>query len=304
MKRKWMGAVVILVMFTLTPGAGAQDADLKARIEAFYAQGDSFVNGKNLEGIFSLLTDDYQEIRLGMNRRGLRNLLTTLFSSYEGIRTTTTPLEISRYGEFVRVLVGSRMLGKTAGTEWKEIASTSAMEYLRPDGNSFKTARSGEIDRTRLNLIKGRTYADPEAPFAVTAPQGWDIIPGVLPGLKGTVVVLAPDMSGMALMGYLKTPGISPQQAAEGDETLTRSLSQDTVYELYKSGPVAVGPYEGFETESRFHIPATGDRHRRRVYFKAHGSLYVLCFDALPSDRWDDVKDGFQSILASIKVED
>jgi len=299
------------MMFTLTPGAWAQDADLKAKVEAFYAKGDSFVNAKNLEGIFSLLADDYQMIFRGLDRKGLRTLLTTLFSSYEGIQTTSTPLEISRYGEFIKVLVGSKMMGKTADGEWKELSNNHAIEYLRPEGSSFKTARSGEIDITRLNLIKGQTYSDTEAPFAFAAPQGWEIIPSVQPGMKGTVVVLAPDMSSMALMGYLKIPGISAQQAVEGEETLTKSLSQNTVYELYKSGPVNVGPYEGFETESRFNIPNTGDRHRRRgdrhrrrVYFKAHGSLYVLCFDAIPFDKWDSVKDGFLSILASIKVED
>lgn len=304
MKSRWMGAVIILMMFTLMPGAWAQDAGLKAKVEAFYAQKDSFNNAKNLEGIFSLLADDYQVIKLGLDRKGLRNLLTTIFSSYEGIQTTSTPLEISRYGEFIKVLIGSKTLGKTADGEWKELSNNYAIEYLRPEGGSFKIARSGEIDKTRLNLIKGQTYSDTEGPFAFTAPQGWEIIPGVQPGMKGTVVVLAPDMSSMALMGYLKTPGISAQQAAEGDETLTKSLSQNTVYELYKSGPVKVGPYEGFETESRFNIPDAGDRHRRRVYFKAHGSLYVLCFDAIPFDKWDSVKDGFLSILASIKVED
>ena len=106
------------------------------------------------------------------------------------------------------------------------------------------------------------------------------------------------------MIGYVKAPGISAKQAAEGDEALGKNLSDKNAYQLIKSGPINVGLYKGYEIESKFFIPRDRERHRRRVYFKAGGLLYVLCFDAMPFKQWDSVKDGFQFILDSLKIED
>ena len=121
--------------------------------------------------------------------------------------------------------------------------------------------------------------------------------------MKGVVLALAPDRTSVTLFfGYLKIAGISAQAAIEGDEGLSEKLSKDGSYKLYKSGPITVGGHDGFMTESKFLLPTTQERHRLRVYFNANGALYLLCFDAIPYTQWDAVKDGFQSILDSIKV--
>lgn len=304
MKSKWVMAAVIALMCAGLSGAWAQDAGLKAQVEGFYEQVSSCYKAKDPEGILSLMTDDFQVIFSGLDRQAVRTQYKNLFTSFDDVQATLTPVEISRSGGFIRVVRDERILAKPADGEWKEIANKQVLDYLVQEGGSFKFARIADFDKTRAHSIHGQLYKDEQSGISLAAPAGWEIVPGVHPSMKGTVYILAPDRLSMALVGYLKTPGIGAQQAAEGDEQLTKALSKDTVYELYKSGPIQVGAHEGYEIESRFNIPNTQDRHRRRVYFKAQGSLYVVCFDAIPYHQWDTVKDGFQQILDSIKIDD
>jgi hypothetical protein len=285
-------------------GAWAQDAGLKAKVESFYDQINSCFKTKNAEGFVSLMTSDFTGIPSGQSREAVGNYIKTAFSSSDTFQSNYAPLEITQSGGFIKVLRDERILVKPENGDWKEVSNKQVMDYLLPEGSNLKLARSADIDKARLSYVNGQRYKDEQGSFSLSAPAGWDIIPGVHPTMKGTVLVLAPDQSSMALMGYLKTPGITAQQAVEGDEQLAKVLSKDSVYELYKSGPINLGAYEGFETESRFTIPSTQDRHRRRVYFKAHGSLYVIIFDAIPFSQWDSVRGSFQQILDSIKVED
>ena len=299
-----IGVIGVLAALAFAPGARAQDT--KAKIEAFYSRSDAMTNDKNLDGYIALMTDDYRIILSGVDREGTRSALQTLFSTYDEIRVQSTPLEISQYGELTRVLLSSNIRLKPANGEWTEISNYS-FDYLRSEGDSFKIARSVEVDKARLEFIKGQTYGDTETPFVFTVPSGWEIIPAVYPSpvMQRAVIVLPPDLKSMAVMAHVKIPGLSAQQVVESDEAVTRVLSKDSVYELYKSGPVSVGAHEGFEMESKIILPNTVDiRHRHRVYFKAHGTLYVLIFDAIPFTGWDEVKSGFQSILASINVDD
>ena len=299
-----IGVIGVLAALAFAPGARAQD--IKAKLEAFYSRSDAMTNDKNLDGCISLMTDDYRIILSGVDREGTRSALQTVFSTYDEIQVQSTPLEISQYGEFTRVLLNSNIRLKPANGEWTEISNYS-FDYLRPEGDSFKIARSVEVDKARMDFIKGETYGDTETPFVFTAPRGWEIIPAVYPTppMQGAVLVMSPDLNSMAFMAYVKMPGLSVQQVAESDEAVTKILSTDSVYELYKSGPVNVGAHEGFETESKIILPGNADiRHRHRVYFKARGTLYVLMFDAIPFNKWDEVKEEFKSILASINVDD
>jgi len=305
MKIRLAATIGVLAAFFFTSFARAQD--LRAKIEAFYSQSDSVTNDKDLDGCVSLLTEDYRILLSGMDREGARNTTKSVMSSYEEIQMQSTPLEISQYGEFIKVLVHSKVRVKTKDGDWADLVEIHSFDYLRYEGGSLKAARSVEIDKTRLDFIKGQTYGDADAPLAFTAPNGWGIIPVAYPSpaMKGAVLVLPPDLNSMAFAAYLKAPGISAKQAVESDEAVTKALSKDSVYELYKSGTVDIGSYEGFETESKFILPNNVDiRHRHRVYFKAHGNLYVLFFDAIPFTRLNEVKEGFQSILTSVKVDD
>jgi hypothetical protein len=304
MRSKWMVVGCTILIFACLSGAWAQDAGLKAKVDMFYDQMNSCFKTKSAEGFVSLLTNDFTAIPSGQNREAASSYIKTAFSSSDLFQAAYSPLEITQSGGFIKVLRDERILVKPADGDWKEVSNKQAFDYLLPEGGNLKLARTADIDKTRLSFISGQMYKDAQALFTLSAPEGWEIIPGVHPTMKGTVLVLAPDRSSMAMIGYLKTPGITAQQAVEGDDQLAKMLSKDSVYELYKSSPFNMGAYEGFESESRFTIPSTQDRYRRRVYFKAHGSLYVICFDAIPFSQWNSVKNGFQQILDSIKVED
>jgi hypothetical protein len=304
MKSKWIVATGIVLMFACLSGTWAQDAGLKAKVAAFYNQVNACYQTKNLEGYLSLMTEDFQIIMAGLDREGARSYLKSLFASYDQFQAAYTPLEITQSGRYIRVIREEKIQGKSVNGDWKEVSNKQMLDYLVQEGSSFKFARTTDFDKTRMNTISGQMYKDEQSGLSLTAPDGWEIIPGMHPSMKGTVFIMAPDKLSMALIGYVKIPGITAQQAAEGDEQLAKVLTKDGVYELYKTGPIHVGSYEGFEIESRFNIPNAQDRHRRRVYFKAQGSLYVMCFDAIPFSQWDNVKVGFQQILDSLRIEE
>ena len=283
----------------------AQDnASLKAKVQEFYDQESSLVQTKNFDGLMSLVSEDFQVIMSGLDREGIKNMVKAGLSPYDEIQMTYAPLEIVASGRFIRVLRNGKMMARSAGAEWKEVSNKPEFDYLVQEGSSLKIARTADVDKSRLSYINGSTYKDEEGEFSFAVPEGWEIIPWIHPTMKGSVLALAPDKTSTALMGYVKTPGLTAQQVAEGDENLAKMLSKAETYQLYKSGAITFKGQEAFEIESRFNILNAQDRYRRRVYFKAHGSLYVLCFDAIPYTQWDSVKDGFQQILDSIKVED
>ncbi len=297
----WVG--FIFLFSCLSVGRAQDRAGLEAKIQKYYSQTGSYAEAENLEGLMSFVADDYQEIFIGRDRNGFRELAKSIFATLDNIQITTTVLDISQSGQFIKVLKEEKVSARSGGGEIKEISNKAAIDYLIPEGDSLKIVRSASIEKTRLPNISGQTYKDEQGGFSFTAPAGWEIIPGGHP-MPGAVCVLAPDKTSVAMLGYLKTPGISAQQAAEGDETVGKGLSKPETYQLFKSGPINVGSYEGYEIESRFAIPNLQDRYRRRVYFKAHGSLYVLCFDAMPYTQWDSVKVGFQSILDTFKLSE
>jgi hypothetical protein len=305
MKSKSTVVVGFILVFSCLSVVWAQgNGELKAKVQALYDQESSFLRAKDFEGLMSLIADDYQVIMAGLDREGVNNLVKAGLSSYNEIQAAFTPLEITRSGSFIKVLRDEKIMGGSGGAEWKEISNKQVIEYLVQEGNSLKIARSSDIDKNRLSYINGQTYKDEEGRFAFVVPDGWEIIPWIHPTMKGSVLALAPDKTSVAMMGYVKTPGITAQQAAEGDENLGKAISKAETYQLFKSRSITFKGMEAFEIESRFNLPNAQDRYRRRVYFKAHGSLHVLCFDAIPYTQWDSVKDGFQQILDSIKVDD
>ena len=298
----WVGFSLALAW--LSQSWAQESPTLQAKVQSLYDQSNAMYRAKNAESLMSLLTDDFQVIMAGLDREGVEKQLRSLLQSYEELEEKDTLISITPSGRYFKVVRDSKLSGRTGSGDRKEIASKSGIDYLIEEGGSLKIARTAEIDKPRLSLINGPHYKDEDGGFSFTAPDSWDVIPGLHPLMKGTILALAPDKTSVALIGYLKTPGITAQEAAEGDEAVTKALSNPDTYQSLKSEPIHIGPFEGYETESKFSLPNAQDRHRRRVYFKAHGNLYVLCFDAIPYSQWDSVRGGFQQILESIEVQD
>ena len=174
---------------------------------------------------------------------------------------------------------------------------------LIQQGDSLKFARAAEIDRNRLNNVVGQKYRDDQIGLSFAVPANWSIFPTKWnPAVQGAVFVLAPDFTSAAVLGVVKASGMSGQQAAETDEAMGKTISPPGTYKLFKSGPIRINGHEGYEIESEFFVPFDRERHRWRVYFNAGDALYPFCFDAMPFKQWDQVKEGFQFILDSVKV--
>ncbi len=294
----------ILALMSLSEARAQVDAELRAKVETLYYKAEESWATKDLDLYMTLLADDYEDVFMGSDRKGIRSVLGIRFLGYEELRAEYTILDVTRSGEFVKATTGVKLEGKSSDGIWSLIAENTILSLLVQEGGSLKIFRSTETDTDRLNNVQGQTYRDEKIGFSFTVPKNWHIFPTVAhPMLQGSVFVLAPDMRSAAMIGYVKAPGVSAQKAVEGDEAAGKILSDPPKYELIKFGPITVDGHQGFESVSKFLIVLDGrERYRRRVYFNVNGLLYVLCFDAMPFSQWDQVKDGFQSILDSIKL--
>ncbi len=290
-----------ILLSACASGAWARDnAKLKTDVEALYKKADLAWQNKDLEGQMSLLTSDFQGIFSGRDRDGIRSLIKDLFDAYDELRVTNSLLEITRSGNWIKVINDSKMEGKSRN-KWNMVFQNTYTDLLIQEGNSLRFARSTQVDKHRLNNVSGQSYRDAQTGFTFSVPKNWEIFPAPHPTVQGSAMVMAPDGTSAAMLGYVKAPGISAQTAAEGDEAVGKVLSKPGTYRLLKSGPVRINGHEGFEIESEFFFVGDRERHRHRVYLNAGDLLYVLCFDAMPGKQWDKVKDGFKYILNSVR---
>jgi ketosteroid isomerase-like protein len=293
----------VLLLGCLSTGRAQVDAELREEIREVFQKADTFAGAKDLNGFMSLFAEDFELIPAGLTKEGTRESFDKFFKANDEIWADHMLLDISRAGDKIRVICDEIVKGRSGDGGWQELAQSSVIYYLIRDGDSLKFFRAAEVDRSRLKCINRQTYRNETSGFSFTAPENWTILPSKHPTMEGVVNALAPDMSSVTLFGYVNLPStISARQVLEGEEMATEKASQKGTYNLFKSGPIEFKGYEGFETESEFQIPAGQARHRRRVYFHTGDRLFVLCFDAIPPQNWDAVKDDFQSILDSIKL--
>lgn len=305
MKRRSAVAVGFILILTCMSGLWAQDnAALKKQVKELYDKTNQYWAAKDRDGSLSLMTDDFQMIFLGVGREGVRVSLEAYFKQADQLRADYAISEIAPVRNMIKVIYDLKIEGKTGAEDWKVLYQGGAIDFLTNQNGVLKIARSAQYDKSRAGNINGQTYADKQTGISFTAPEGWLILPSSHPTIQGMVFALAPDMTSVAALGYVPSPGINARQAIEGDEALSEKLSVEGTYKLFKSGPISIGGHEGFETESKFFLPSAQDRYRRRVYLNAGGKLHIFCFDAIPYTQWDKVKGGFQSILDSIKVAD
>lgn len=293
----------ILVVTCLSEVWAQDDARLKAKVAALYDRADRSLEAKDLEAFMSLLADDYQAIFSGSDRKSIQSVLRIRLLGFSELRAGHTIYEVTKSGNFVKAISDQILEGRSGNKAWEVLDQSTVVNLLVQQGDSLKFSRAAEIDRNRLNNINGQTYKDDLIGLSFTVPANWTIFPTKWnPGVQGAVFVLAPDFTSAAVLGCVKTPATSGQQAAETDETIGKAMSAPGTYKLFKSGPIRVNGHEGFETESEFFLPYDRERHRWRVYFNAAGGLYPLCFDAMPFKQWNQVKDGFQFIVDSVRV--
>jgi hypothetical protein len=299
-RRRFITFGLILSIACCSVAWARSNARLRAKIEAFYNQMDQFYETKNLEGCMARLTDDFQFIYFGLDREGSRATLRDFFDAYDELRSEHQILDISQSVNMIKVVLDSKLEGRSGNKEWKVISQGASLDFLVEKGNALKVFRSTAIDKHRLKYVVGQTYRDAQTGFSFSVPKKWNIFPTTAhPTIQGCVFVLAPDGTSGAMLGYVKAPAGYAKQAAEADEALGKVMS--STYRLIKSGPIHVNGLEGWEIESEFLIPSDRrERHRHRVYLNGD-VLYVLCFDGMPFGQWDKVKDGFRFILDSIR---
>ena len=299
-------AIIIgfVLVVTCRPGYPAQDdAKLRAKVAALYDRADRSLESKDLEAFMSLLADDYQSIFAGSDRKSIQSVLRIRIMGFSELRAGHTIHEVTRSGNIIKAISDQILEGRSGNKAWEVLDQSTVINFLVQQGENLKFARSAEIDRNRLAYITGRTYRDDQIGLSFTVPPNWSIIPTKWGSLvERNVFVLAPDFTSAALLGCVKANGMSGQLAAETDETVGKAISLPASYRLIKSGPIRISGHDAFEIESEFLIPFDRERHRWRVYVNSGSVLYPFCFDAIPFKQWDQVKDGFQSILNSVRI--
>jgi hypothetical protein len=303
MKIRWILAVGIFLAACGLPNVLAQKGPApRAEVSALYDKADRSLEAKDLEAYMSMFTDDYLQIFAGADRQILRSAFRVRMG-YDQLRASHTILSITQSGNMIKVTNNQKLEAKSGDKDWKVLSQNTVMDWLVQRDGGLKFYRSAGVDKMRLDRINGRTYEDEQTGLSFSVPTNWDIIPIADANMAGGVYVLAPDKTSVVLYGYV-APGITAKQAVEGDDAMGKLASNPEAYKLFKSGPITVHGREGFESESEFFIMLDRARHRRRVYFNAGDLLHVFCFDAMPPTKWDAVKDGFQSILDSVRVKE
>jgi len=303
MKKRAIIVGIVLIVTSLSGVSAQDDAKLRARVAALYEKVDRALEAKDLEGFMSFLTDDYQSIFVGSDRKSIQSVLRIRFMGFSELRAGHTIHEVTRSGNIVKAISDQILEGRSSNKAWEVLDQSTIIDLLIQQSDALKFARSAEIDRNRLNKINGRTYKDDQIGLSFTAPPNWIIIPTKWESpVERNVFVVAPDLTSTAVLGCVQTNAVSGKQAAEADETMGKAISLQGRYKLIKTGAIRVSGHEGYEIESEFFIPFDRERHRWRVYFNAGGALYPFCFDAIPFKQWDQVKDGFQFILNSVRV--
>jgi len=281
------------------------NAQLRDTASALYESADNALAAKDLHGYISLFTSDYEQILIGKNRDGIRELIKDIFDGYNTMRASHTLLSVTRAGKWIKAIVDVKIEGRTRRNEWEIVTQETRIDLLTREGGALRFARSTPTDKFRLANVSGQTYTDNQAGLSFSVPAGWLILPyQIQPNMQGqgNVLVLAPDGVSAALFLYVKSSSPIAKRAVESDESFAKLISSPDVYKLIKSETVRIHGLEGYEIESEFSMPLQDarTRRRRRVYLDADGLMYAFCFDAIPSTRWDAVKDGFQSILDSM----
>jgi hypothetical protein len=303
MKKRAIIIGIIFIIISLTGISAQDDAKLRAKVAALYDRADRALESKDSDSFLSLLTEDYQSIFVGSDRKSIQSALRIRFMGYGELRAGHTLYDVSKSGNVIRAISDQILEGRTGNKEWEVLDQSTVMDLLIQQRDTLKFARSAEIDRNRLSNINGNSYKDDKLGLSFTAPPNWIIIPTKWGStVERNVFVLAPDLTSVAMLGGIQINSVSGKQAAESDEAMGKAISLPAGYKLIKAGPIRISGHEGYEIESEFLIPFDRERHRWRVYFNAGGALYPLCFDAIPFKQWDQVKDGFQLILNSVRV--
>jgi hypothetical protein len=178
MKRKLSITIGLIIIVACSSEVWARDdIKLRSRVETLYEKADQAWKTKDLEGYMSLVADDFQNINLGRDREGARTLLKDLFDGYDELRATYNLLEITRSGDWIKVVNNEKLEGKLRKKEWALISQNTFVDLLVQEGNSLKFARSTQIDKHRLTNVTGQTYRDNQTGFSFTVPKDWGIFP-------------------------------------------------------------------------------------------------------------------------------
>ncbi|MEW6238609.1 MAG: hypothetical protein AB1656_24760 [Candidatus Omnitrophota bacterium] len=299
-----ISSLLIIAIFSAT--VWAEDAALRAKVEALYASYKQAIEAKDVDAVMANYSYDYLAIFMGIPKESQRDMIKGLFNLCQGdIRWSAKIESVEQKGDYIKV-VSNILLEEKKDAKWTPISKNAYVEFLSEEKGALKIRSNAAINKERLKWIDGNQYKDGNTGVSLTAPKDWTIIPMIVPNMNDGVAVIAPDAVCVGVLGMLELPGnIGGKEAVEGDDAAAKRLAGDS-YKLFQSGPRTVGGAEGYESVSQFQLVVDKavfpERKRWRVYFKSGGLLYIFNFDAFPPDRWEKVKPGFESILNSFAL--
>jgi len=281
--------------------AFAQDTELRAKVEAFYQKLDRATETENLDEFMSCFTPDYMEVWAGPNRAQLKAIIEKNNTDLENISARREFKNITRAGKYIQVVSRVAIKADKAGGGKHEM-NLDEVQFLVPDGDSFKIQSRANAKPEAYKNFQGNTCTDDTAGIQFSVPEGWVLVPGAHPYMRGVTFMLAPDGTSAAMFGYLELPSnVGAKEALEGDDAVCKTVAKN--FEMFQAGEYPVGDLKGYESITRFTIPQDDrDRKRWRVYFSAGGLLITFNFDAIPAERWDGLKPDFETILASFSM--
>ncbi len=280
----------------------ADDAALRAKVDAFYKEYNQAVESKNLEALMNFFSSDFNIMgAMGGGKDQIRTAMEGFFKQHEQLRNTLRVDSVTSVDANIRVIGEANLESKKSGeTQWNTVIKSGFIDIFKEENGSLKLTASGQVDLDRMKNIQGATYTNKTIGYSFSAPQGWSLLPFNITHIQDGVMMLTPDNHSPGYFGHVQIPyNVGVKQAIEGDDAVMKKLMK--TFKIEKSAPIVVKGLEGYESLTRYTAEKGDEVTRHRIYLSGGGLLYVFIMEA-PSKHWDEVKDSLTQIVNTFEL--
>lgn len=301
-KVKQYTTILLLAAYCCSSVWAADDAALRAKIDAFYKEYNQAIESKNLDTLMNFFSSNFNIMgALGGGKEQIRTAMEGIFKQHQQLRNTLRVDSITPVDANIQVIGEANLESKKSGeSQWSTIIKSGFIDIIKEENGSLKVTASGQVDLDRMKNIQGAAYTNKTIGYSFSAPQGWSMLPFTITHLQDGVMMLTPDNYSPGYFGHVQIPyNVGVKQAIESDDAVMKKLVK--TFKVEKSAPITVKGLEGYESLTQYTADKGDEVTRHRIYLSGGGLLYVFIMEA-PSKHWGEVKDALTQIVNSFEL--
>ena len=286
--------------------------DLERQVKSLNKTYDNYYQKKDFEGLMTLFDNDFSFVFSGTGKEELKHMVKEISKERNYLKVETTIRSIQPKDDFIIVKTSVLKKWQTAVGKEEEHTTNYVLFLRERNGQLLINTSSMDIDEGTFDPVS-RIYQSKKGKYSIEIPKKWMPLkqPIALRGIcPDAVVALAPDFKSCVVLGFVQLPfPIPPKQAVETDEATTKRMASE--YKLYEQEETKIGDLPGYRSVSEFKIEKEPGskfkvkdnyRKRERAYFSYKPFLYFFICDAIPPEKYEGLKQDFNSILHSFKI--